>query len=173
MNIDKDIQASSGNTFMEFHIGHIENLNPAAKTVVNNYYGTRVRSQTENTVNQEAVREEILQYVENTLRFVNHAWKDKYMALWADILALPEVSAVIFDKGMQEGTRFNRREVAHIICYLGKYSNGGIGIFENYVATHIAASFKDGKESTVRPELGFRPSKEIQNAIDQLIKEKY
>ena len=91
------------------------------------------------------------------------------MALWADILQLTEVDAVIFDKGMQEGTRFNRREVAHIICYLGKHANGGIGIFDKYVATQIAASFKDGKESTVRPELGFRPSKEIQSAIDTLI----
>ena len=173
MNIDKDTTLGTGNTFMEFNIGHVENLNPAAKTVVNNYYGTRVKPQTDNVVNREALREEILQYVENTLRFVHHAWKDKYMALWADILLLPEVDAVIFDKGMQEGTRFNRKEVAHIICYLGKYAAGGIGIFEHYVATHIAASFKDGKESTVRPELGFRPSKEIQTAIDKLIKEKY
>ena len=169
MNIDKEAAKGSGNTFMEFNIGHVENLNPAATTVVNNYYGTRVKPQTENVINKEAIREEILQYVENTLRFVNHTWKDKYMALWADILQLPEVDAVIYDKGMQEGTRFNRREVAHIICYLGKHANGGIGIFDKYVATQIAACFKDGKESTVRPELGFRPSKEIQSAIDTLI----
>ena len=83
MNIDKDAAKGSGNTFMEFNIGHVENLNPAATTVVN--------------------------------------------------------------------------------------ANGGIGIFEKYVATQIAASFKDGKESTVRPELGFRPSKEIQSAIDTLM----
>ena len=85
MNIDKDAVPGGGNIFnQEFHIGHVENLNPAAKTVVNNYYGTRVKPQTDNVVNKEALREEILQYVENTLRFVHHAWKDKYMALWAD-----------------------------------------------------------------------------------------
>ena len=170
MNIDKDAAKGTGNTFMEFNIGHVENLNPAATTVVNNYYGTRVKSQSEATVNKESVRQEILNYVENTLQFVNPKWRDKYMDLWADILNLPEVDAVVYDKGMQEGTRFNRKEVAHIICYLGKHSDGGIGIFTKYVATHIAASFKDGKESTVRPELGFRPSPEIRDAIDTLMK---
>lgn len=171
MNIDKDAAQGSGNTFMEFNIGHVENLNPAAKTVVNNYYGTRVKPQAGTTVNKESVREEILNYVENTLQFVNPKWRGKYMELWTDMLNLPEVDAVVYDKGMQEGTRFNRKEVAHIICYLGKHSDGGTGIFTKYVATHIAASFKDGKEGTVRPELGFRPSQEIRDAIDTLMKQ--
>ena len=172
MNIDKDAAKGSGNTFMEFNIGHVENLNPAATTVVNNYYGTRVKPQAETVVNKESVRQEILNYVENTLQFVNLKWRDRYMGLWADILSLPEVDAVVYDKGMQEGTRFNRKEVAHIICYLGKHADGGIGIFTKYVATHIAASFKDGKQSTIRPELGFRPSQEIQTAIDTLMKKR-
>jgi len=173
MNIDKDANLGAGSTLMEFHIGHVENLNPNATSVVNHYYGTRMKPQSDITVNKESVRQEILKYVENTLQFVKPKWRDKYMDLWGDIFLLPEVDLVIYDRGQQEGTRFNRKEVAHIICYLGKHTAGGDGIFENYVATHIANSFKDGKESAVRPELGFRPSKEIQNAIDQLVKEKY
>jgi hypothetical protein len=175
MNIDKDTDLGKGATLMEFNIGHVENLNPNLTSVVNhyNYYGTRAKSQPETEVNKEALRQDILQYVGNTLRFVNRAWKDKYMALWADILLLPAVDAIIFDRGLQEGTRFNRKEVAHIICYLGKYADGGYGIFERYVAKHIALCFKDGKETAIRPELGFRPSKEIQHAIDKLMNEKY
>ena len=175
MNIDKDAALGSGNTFQEFNIGHVENLNPSATTVINNYYGLRGKPHTDHKEpgNKESVREEILQYVENTLQYVAHPWKDKYMALWADILDLPEVSDVIYDKGRQEGTRFNRKEVCHILCYLGKYANGGIGIFQKYVASYIAASLHDDKQSAIRPELGFRPSHEIQDAIDKLMNEKY
>lgn len=176
MNIDKDAVPGGGNIFnQEFHIGHVENLNPAATTVINNYYGTRSRSRDDSpeSADRESVRKEILQYVENTLQYVDHPWKDKYMALWADILDLPEVSDVVYDKGRQEGTRFNRREVCHILCYLGKHANGGLGIFQKYVASSIAASLRDDKQSVIRPELGFRPSKEIQHAIDKLMKEKY
>ncbi len=174
MNIDKDAALGTGNTFQEFNIGHVENLNPAATTVVNNYYGSRAKPQpaSQGPANKESVREEILQYVGNTLQFVNTKWKDKYMDLWADILNIPEVDAIIFDPGQQAGTRFNRLELCHIICYLGKHSDGGIGIFKKYVATKIAASFNDGKESTTRPQLGFRPSQEIQDAINQLMKER-
>ena len=176
MNIDKDAASGGGNIFnQEFHIGHVENLNPAATTVINNYYGTRSkpRGDSPESADRESVRKEILQYVENTLQYVDHPWKDKYMALWADILDLPEVSDVVYDKGRQEGTRFNRREVCHILCYLGKHANGGLGIFQKYVASSIAASLRDDKQSVIRPELGFRPSKEIQHAIDKLMKEKY
>lgn len=175
MNIDKDAKLGSGNTFQEFNIGHVENLNPAATTVINNYYGTKVKPQGDNQgpANKESVREEILRYVENTLQYVAFSWRDKYMELWADILDLPEVDAVIYDRGQQEGTRFNRKEVCHILCYLGKHADGGMGIFQKYVASHIAASLNDGKESTTRPELGFRPSHEIQAAIDKLMKENF
>lgn len=170
MNIDKDAAKSTGNTFMEFNIGHVENLNPAATTVVNNYYGTRGKPETDIPINKEAIRTDILNYVSCTLQFVKYAWKDKYMVLWKDILNIPAVDAIIYNKGRQERTTFNRKEVAHIICYLGKHSDGGIGIFDNYVATKIAACFNDGAEDAVRPELGYNPSQEIRNAIDALMK---
>lgn len=175
MNIDKDKDLGTGNTFQEFNIGHVENLNPAATTVVNNYYGTRgiPQSNSQDPINKESIREEILQNVENTLQYVNFSWKNKYMALWADILELPEVESVVYDKGKQCGTRFNRKEVCHILCYLGKYADGGIGIFKTYVASYIAACLGAGNMNTLRSELGFRPSKEIQHAIDKLMEEKY
>lgn len=175
MNIDKDAKMGNGNTIMEFNIGHIEHLVPSATTIINNYYGTRKQTQIDDQepANPEIVREEILQYVVNTLQYVVDSWKDKYMTLWADILELPEVKAVIYDKGQQGCTNFNRKEVCHILCYLGKYADGGLGVFKKYVASRIAGSLPDGKQHTTRPELGFRPSHNIQEAIDKLIKEKY
>ena len=176
MDSNKDAASGSGNIFkQEFHIGHVENLIPSATSVVNYYYGTRGRPRDDSPepANRESVRKEILQYVENTFPYVHYSWKNKYMALWADILDLPEVSDVVYDKGRQEGTRFNWKEVCHILCYLGKYANGGLGIFQKYVATYIAASLDEGKANTIRSELSFRPSKEIQHAIDKLMNEKY
>ena len=176
MDSSKDAASGSGNIFhQEFHIGHVENLNPAATTVINNYYGTRSkpRGDSPESADRESVRKEILQYVENTFPYVDPLWKGKYMALWDDILDLPEVSSVVYDKGRQEGTRFNWKEVCHILCYLGKYANGGLGIFQKYVALYIATSLDEGKAHTIRNELGFRPTKDIQHAIDKLMKEKY
>ena len=175
MDIKIEGNPGTGNTFQEIHIEHVENYNPSATMVVNNNYISRVKSQGESQVlvNQELLRQEILQYVGKTLQFVSFSWQDKYMALWADILEIPEVKNVVYTLGPRAGTRFNHKEVAHILCYLGKYANGGIGIFRTYVASRIAECFGDGKENTIRPELGFRPTKEIQHAIDKLINEKY
>ena len=122
---------------------------------------------------KEAVRRDILAYVAKLLPLIAYQWKDKYMALWADILLIPEVDAVVFKKGHQHDTSFNRREVLHIICYLGKHAAGGVGIFEErYVATRVAQMLGDGFVSRTRPELGFNTTKPIQIAIDKLMNSK-
>lgn len=175
MDIKIEGNPGTGNTFQEINIGHVENYNPSATMVVNNNYTSRVKPQSESQVlvNKDLLRQEILRYVGKTLPFVSFSWQEKYMALWADILDLPEVQDVVYKPGQRTGMRFNHKEVAHILCYLGKFANGGIGIFRTYVASRIAVCFGDGKENTIRPELGFRPTKEIQHAIDKLMNEKY
>lgn len=173
MDIKIEGNPGTGNTFQEVNIGHVENYNPAATTVVNNYYGSAdVEPQmVSKSVGVSVTRDAILDYVSKTIGFVLFQWKGRYMDLWADILELPEVKSIIYDKGRQVGTTFNRKEVAHIICYLGKHALDGCGIFEKYNATHIAASFHDGAEKSVRPELGFKPSKSIQDAINKLLQD--
>lgn len=124
-------------------------------------------------INKNARRQDILNYVENTLPFVLFEWKSKYMDLWKDILNIPEVDAIIYKRGHQLHTSFNRKEVLHIICYLGKHADGGIGIFEQrYVAKHVALQLNDGCETSTRPELGYNTTKAIQDAIDKLMKSK-
>ena len=124
-------------------------------------------------INKEARRQDILNYVERTLPFVMYDWKPKYMELWKDILNIPEVDAMIYRRGYQHYTSFNRKEVLHIICYLGKHAGGGIGIFEErYVAKYVALQLNDGRESSTRPELGYNTTKAIQEAIDKLMKSK-
>ena len=177
----------TGNHYTEVKIGHIENNFPnvrevkiikgtdGQKTTVmsGGYEIPSGNNAPTDDKEKEAKRQDILKYVGKTLPLVMYAWKDKYMALWNDILALPEVDSVIYKRGRQQKTSFNRKEVLHIICYLGKHANGGIGIFEdNYVATNIALQLADGCEKTTRPELGFNTTKTIQVAIEKLMNSK-
>ena len=77
-----------------------------------------------------------------------------------------------YDPGRQVGTVFNRKEVMHILCYLGQKAFDGMGIFEKYNATKIAAALNDGAETTTRPELGYMPDPSIRKAIDDLLQKK-
>lgn len=190
MEIKIEGNPGTGNHYTEVKIDHIENNFPnvtevkiikgtdGQKTTVmsggdDNSDGDNASAGAKADKDKEAKRDDILCYVGKTLPLVMYDWKDKYMALWADILAIPAVDAVVYKKGRQQKTSFNRKEVLHIICYLGKYANGGIGIFEdNYVATNIALLFKDGCEKTTRPELGFQPSMTVRKAIDVLMNSK-
>lgn len=129
--------------------------------------------ETGGNINKEARRQDILKYVGNTLPLIMYDWKDKYMDLWADILNIPDVDAIIYKRGHQQHTSFNRKEVLHIICYLGRHANGGIGIFkERYVAKHVAEQLNDGCEKSTRPELGYSTTRPIQEAIEKLMRNK-
>ena len=122
---------------------------------------------------KEAKRDAILKYVGNVLPLVMESWYDNYMPLWEDIVEIPEVAVMIYDKGRQQHTTFNRREVLHIICFLGKYAFGKYGIFEeDYNATQISLMLKDGCEKSTRPELGYNTTKPIQAAIMKLMNSK-
>lgn len=177
----------TGNHYTEVRIENIENNFPNVKEVkiIKGTDGqkTTVMSDGSSTPDgnnpssgdkdKEAKREDILKYVGKTLPLVLYQWKDKYMDLWRDILDIPAVDAIIYKKGRQQKTSFNRKEILHIICYLGKHANGGIGIFEDkYVATDVAQILADGCEKTTRPELGFNTKKSIQVAIGELMKSK-
>ena len=187
MEINIKGNPGTGNHYTEVNIGHIENNFPNVTevTIVKDHEGKTITTRTtdsgiptdglnhETSPNREARRQDILNYVGKTLPLVHYQWKDKYMDLWADILNIPEVNAIIYNKGHQQHTSFNRKEVLHIICYLGKHADGGIGIFEErYVATYVARQLADGCEKSTRPELGFNTTKPIQEAIDKLMKSK-
>lgn len=180
MEIKIEGNPGTGNTFIENKYEHVENNFPAVKqvTIIQGADGQRRKEVTTDELpaleveDKEGKRADILKYVEKTLPFVLYQWKDKYMTLWNDILILPEVDRIIYKRGRQLKTSFNRKEVAHIICYLGKHVLDGFGIFEEYNATHIAAAFRDGAEKSTRPELGFTPPMAIKKAIDKLLEDK-
>ena len=195
MKFDKDFNPGTGNHYTEMNVRNIEHNYPnvteltiikgadGSKTVTSAANGNSATAAPTSAVTvpsepadaalpmKEALRDDILKYVANTLPLVSYVWKDKYIALWNDILNIPEVDAVVYKKGHQQHTTFNRKEVLHIICYLGKYADGGIGIFQDrYVAKYVALQLKDNCEKSTRPELGYKPSLPIQKAIDKLMK---
>lgn len=181
MEIKIEGNPGTGNTFIENKYEHVENNFPAVKevTIIQGTDGqchkqltTAVERPSTEDGYKVGKRADILKYVEKTLPFVLYQWKDKYMPLWNDILNLPEVDRIIYQRGRQQKTSFNRKEVLHIICFLGKHVIDGYGIFETYNATHIAAAFCDGAEKTTRPELGFTPPVTIKKAIDKLLEDK-
>ena len=170
MDIKIEGNPGTGNSFTEVHIDNVQNYNPNATTVINNNYGTRVKSQAsldDIKVDEEYVRSKIIAYVKKTMEKVSANWKNKYEALWNDILKLKEVDAEVFDKGGQQGTDFNRVLVAGIIHLLIDAK-----VYDKCTYCSLAIALENNEEHHVRQELGKYPSEKIQVAIKELLQSK-
>lgn len=169
------------NTFQQFNIQHVENLNPNATTVINNYYGKRegpikcneqkpetteakssngVQTNKQSAEGNMLIRTEILQYISRLKLIIADDWKQGFDKLWNNILDLTEVSSQIYNPGKQQKTNFNRNLVANIIHYLGSK-----GMIKDYNASKIAELLEGDKEHSVRSSLGKDPNDDILAAI--------
>lgn len=169
MKIEIEGNPGTGNTFSETHIEHVENYNPNAQTVINNYYGTRARKENDRPkagkeTDYDLIRQEILDYVSRLKRYLDNDWKQGYDKLWNDILDVPEVAEKIYDPGKQQGTNFNRNLVANIICCLSTH-----GAFKDYNAAQFTEALEGDKDHSVRHALGFGPGKAISDKIQELL----
>lgn len=170
MDINIKGDPGQGNTFQEIHINKVDNFNPNATTVINNYYGEKQKpAPAAEKVLQDAEREQrksdILQYVAKLTQYVSKDWKNRYETLWKNILALPEVEAEVYEPGKQKGTTFNRNLIAHIIYIMCKE---GVMIERN--ATRLATALEGSGEHSVRNQLGQHPSnREITDKVLLLI----
>ena len=159
-----------GNTFQDIHIDHVDNFNPNATTVVNNYYGDKQKSvPAAEKVLQDAEREkrkaDILQYVAKLSQYVSKDWKNRYETLWKNILALPEVEAEVYEPGKQKGTTFNRNLIANIICMMVRTE-----VFTTNNATHLTIALEGDKEHSVRNQLREYPQNDdIKEKINDLL----
>lgn len=188
MNFNKDFNPGTGNTFQEINIGKVENYNPNATTVTNNYYGTRESpqghgeqefkgsssSKVQGSHNHEPLTlnhepKEILTYVARLRGQVADKWKSRYMKLWEEILDLKVVTAKVYDPGKQQETNFNRNLVANIIYYLGCYGQPDNSIFSVYNASHFTELLESDKDHSVRAELRKLPPPDICSRIDKLL----
>ena len=127
MEINIKGNPGQGNTFQEIHINKVDNFNPNATTVINNYYGDKQKpapaaEKELQNAEREQRKSDILQYVAKLTQYVSKEWKNRYETLWKNILALPEVEAEVYEPGKQKGTTFNRNLIAHIIYIMCKLS---------------------------------------------------
>ena len=160
MEINIKGDPGQGNTFQDIHINHVDNFNPNATTVVNNYYGDKQKSvPAAEKVLQDAEREkrkdDILQYVARLTQYVSKDWKNRYETLWKNILALPEVEAEVYEPGKQKGTTFNRNLIANIICMMVRAE-----VFTTDNATRLTIALEGATEHSVRNQLRESPQNE-------------
>lgn len=164
MEIKIEGNPGTGNTFQEINIQHVDNFNPNATTVINNYGACEETEDGKKSRNKKSlndvreippIREQILAYVSCLTSIVNDDKKSGYLKMWNDILDIQVVSDKIYDPGRQQGTAFNRNLVANIIHYLN-----GQKLFSEYVPSHIAELLEGSSDHSVRGELGKDPSDE-------------
>ena len=60
------------------------------------------------------VRQSIMEYVNKLMPVVAVEYREEFSKIWVDILEEEAVSSVIYDRGKQKGTVFNRNLVARI-----------------------------------------------------------
>lgn len=168
MKFDKDFNPGSGNTYNEWNIQHVENLNPnaTAVTTVHNHYGEeKVASGGRKKMDdgqKQAIRDEILEYVGQLTGNVKQDWKARYSTLWQKILDIPAVEAAIYDYGRQQNTNFNKYVVGNIIHMLmGKVLEGN--------ATNLCELLEGKAGHQIRQEMGMEPAEDIREAVAELL----
>ena len=171
MNFNKDFNPGTNNTYTEVNIGTVEQYNPAATTVINNY-GPRGNKKDIKDVTRPdlaPIRTEILDYVGRLRTSVTDKWKSRYEKLWEGILDLDVVAAKVYDPGKQQKTNFNRNLVANIIYYLGCYGQLEDRIYGDYNASLLTELLEVDKDHPVRAELRKSPPPEIRSRLARFL----
>ena len=174
MEIKIEGNPGTGNTFQEITIQHVENYNPAATTVVNNYYGTRATgkkaantSSADEAIDIASIRQEILNYVSRLRPYLVDEQKSGYLKLWGEILELDIIAGEVYNPGKQQGTNFNRALVANIIYYL--VTKGFFGDKNAYNSSEFAVVLEGSAERSVRAELRMLPAPDIISRLDHML----
>ena len=180
--MDETTQAAmeSGRPLTIFNIREVHQLNPNATHVTNHYYGdqfvpkehvhTAITSPHNKT--QPATRNPqlIIDYVMRLHPIhVRQEWREKYQALWNDVLELPAVADRIYDKGKQQHEyEFNRDLVGKILRLLKTE-----GVMTHQAnATKMSEELEGNKNSSVRTHLGLMPPDDVKTAVKALISQK-
>lgn len=175
MNIKIEGNPGTGNAFQELIFnGPVQNVNPNATQVVNNYYGMPKKGQdAEPVVDKATVRKKILEDVGKLVNMVSKRRQTYWADLWNDILELSEVKYDVYNRGNNHDTIYSRKLVAAIIHFVGSAEKGCLCWFTKYNASEITRTLGYKEGASIRGELGGNPSDEVMEAIKKLIKENY
>lgn len=108
----------------------------------------------------------IMEYVGRLKPLVVSNMIGKYDEVWLRILELDEVKCMVYDRGRQQNTTFNRNFVANIIHLMrddGMYLPG-----TNDVTMAEYLEPQKGKEHPVRGSLGLSPENKVKMAIEKV-----
>ena len=191
----------SGNTFIK--IGTAYNVNPNAKEVKNTFIigngkdaaaaikeamslTPDVKTETRNlkpgldrfkepeeNIDITPIRTEILNYVSCVRPLLTDEAKSTFMKMWEDILDLPAVTNKVYKPGKQWGTNFHRDLVANILYYLRNRKIYAVVYKDNYNGAAMTEALEGDKDHSVKHALRNDPPKDVREAIDKLIKDKY
>ncbi len=118
--------------------------------------------------NYEGVRKSLLEYVGRLMPVVADKYKAQFMKIWTEILEQEAVSSLIYDRGRQQGTIFNRNLVAQIAhMMVGDIILEGTSIVR---MTELLEP-QDGKKHPVRGALAVSPDdKRVKKAVNEVLK---
>ena len=154
------------------------NVNPAA-TVVNNTFNISSGREAAAAVKEalggdiNPIRTEILNYVSRVRPLLTDEAKSTYMKMWEDILALPEVAGKVYKPGKQWGTNFHRDLVANILYHLRTRKIYKVVYKDNYNGAAMCEALEGDCDHSVKHALRNEPPKDVRDAVDKLLKEKY
>lgn len=136
----------------------------------NNVSYTNNESKAEETTHKHHhVNDVIMEYVGRLMPVVREEVADKYIMIWQEILANNMVKQVIYNKGKQQDTSFNRNLVAQIIHQISPK------VYLREAKPTVLAEYLEpekGANHAVRQKLGEIPENVIKKEIDKCM-EKY
>lgn len=108
----------------------------------------------------------IIDYVNRLLPLVKDEYQKSYDDLWNGILEIKEVKLLVYDKGRQQDTSFNRNLVAQIVHQISD-----LIYLPTANATQMAECLEPGKgvDHSVRQKLGEAPESVIKKSIERYI----
>lgn len=116
--------------------------------------------------NQKQGKDAIMEYVGRLKPVVKEQYLDHYDQIWEGILEINQVKAVIYNKGKQQDTTFNRNLLAKIIHQVSWW------LYESSANTVIMAEYLEpgkGIDHPVRQKLGESPNKDLKKALEQFV----
>ena len=172
LNEATKLAMESGKFLIVFNINEVHQLNPNATHVTNNYYGDEfipndvfLKPSPHATCNPQLSQEAVLEYVMRLHPVqVSEEWREKYRELWENILGLPAVSRIVYNKGKQQGTTFNRNLVGNILHLMAEKK-----VLKITNATRLSEALENDPNASIRAKLGEMPPAGIMRCVEELI----
>ena len=116
----------------------------------------------------EGLRQSVMDYVGRLMPVVTAGYREQYAKIWQEILEQDAVSRVVYEKGSQKGTLFNRNLVAQISHMMAV--NGVIVKETTDVRMAELLEPEKGKNHSVRGALAVTPDdKLVKKAVNDVL----